>query len=135
MAVGVNVMLTVQLAEPARLVPQVLAEIAKSPGFVPDSATLLIAMALVPPLVRVTVWAAVVAPVVVEAKVRLVGATVEFAANPVPDKVTVWGLFAAASVKVRVAVRDPVAVGLNVMLTVQLAEPARLAPQVLAEMA
>ncbi len=54
MAVGVKVMLTVQVAEPARLVPHVLLAIAKSPGFVPESVTLVMVMALVPPLVRVT---------------------------------------------------------------------------------
>jgi hypothetical protein len=47
--------------------------------------------AAVPPLVRVTDWAAVVAPTVVAAKVRLVGATVALGPEPVPvpDKATV----------------------------------------------
>ncbi len=127
-------MLTVQLADPARLAPQVLLAIAKSPAFVPESATLVMAMAVVPPLVSVTDWADAVVPTVVDAKVRLVGATVAFAAlaeEPVPERATVCGLFPAPSVNVSVAVREPVAVGLNVILTVQLADPARLAPQVL----
>ena len=69
---------------------------------------------------------------------RLVGDTVAFAAlpdEPLPARATVCGLFPAASLKVRVAVREPVAVGLNVILTVQLADPARLAPQVLVAIA
>ncbi len=88
-AVGVKVMLTVQAAEPARLAPQVLAEMAKSLGFVPDSPTLLIVIALVPPLVRVTVWAVRVVPTVVAGKVRLVGETVALANIPDPDSATI----------------------------------------------
>ena len=43
---------------------------------------------------------------------------------PVPLKVTLWGLLGASSVKVRVPVREPEAVGLKVTLTVQLAPAA-----------
>src|SRR5579862_909161 len=111
-------MLTVQDAEPARLVPQVLAEIAMLP----------IAMAAVPLLVNVTAWAGLVEPGVVAAKVRLPGATLAFAATPIPDNATVCGLFAAESLNVRVALRGPAAEGANAMFTVQLEEGARLAP-------
>jgi hypothetical protein len=55
-------------------------------------------------------------------------ATVE--ALPVPVRVTVWGLEGSPSVIERVAVREPVAAGVKVTLTVQLAPPARLDPQV-----
>ena len=40
-------------------------------------------------MVRVTDCAVVVVPIVVDAKGRLVGATVEFAADPVPESATV----------------------------------------------
>jgi hypothetical protein len=131
---GVNVILTVQLADPASDAPQVLAEIAKSEASAPETAMLLMLMAAVPPLLNVTVWAEVVEPTTVAGKDRLPGATVAFAGLPVPDNATVWGLFPAESVNASVAVREPVADGVKVMLTVQLADPARDAPQVLAEM-
>ncbi len=130
-AVGLKVMLTVQVADPARLAPQVLPAIAKSPLLDPEIATLLILIAAGPPLLSVTVWAALVSPTVVAANVRLPGATVAFAGEPTPDNATVCGLLPAASVNASVAVREPAAVGLKVMLTVQVADPARLAPQVL----
>ena len=57
--------------------------------------------------------------------------TGELVAPPVPLRLTVCGLFAALSVKVRVPVAAPVAVGVNVTPTVQLAPAAMLAPQVL----
>ena len=52
---------------------------------------------------------------------------------PVPDSGTVWGLLLAESVKLSVAVRLPVAEGLNRIVAVQLAEAARLEPHVLLE--
>ena len=49
---------------------------------------------------------------------------------PVPDTATCCGLLLALSVKVSVAVRVPEVVGLKMMLAVQLAEAARVDPQV-----
>ena len=134
-AVGVNVTLTVQLPEPARAVPQVFAEMAKSPAFVPEIAMLLKLTGDVPPLVNVTVCGALVVATVVAVKVKLVGDTVALAAAPVPDSTTACGLFAAESVNAREAVRAPAAVGPNVTLTAQLDDPASVAPHVFAEIA
>ena len=53
------------------------------------------------------------------------------AETPEPVRLVVWGLPEALSVTVRVAVRVPVAVGLNVTLIVQLDAAATLVPQVL----
>ena len=132
---GVKSIPTVQLDEGARLAPQVLLAMAKSPGFAPEKARSVIVIALAPLLVSVRDWGVLVDPAAVAEKVRLPGANTALVSEPVPDNPTVWGLFPAASVNVRVAARDPLALGVNVMLTVQVAEPARLVPQVLAEMA
>ena len=136
-AAGVNVTLTVQFPDPAKVVPQVFAEIAKSPALVPEMAMLVMLIDAVPPFVNVTVWGELVAPTGVFANERLVGITDAFAVLlvPVPVNATVCGLFVAESVKVSVAVRVPAAVGVNVTLTVQLPEPAKVVPQVFAEMA
>jgi hypothetical protein len=128
-------MVAVQLAEAARLVPQVLLVILKSPGSAPEVAMLLIVIAAVPPLVKVTGFGAPPAPTSTLTQFRVVGLTealppvVEVA--PVPDNATVCGLLLAASVNDSVALRAPVAVGLNATIAAQLAEAARLAPQVL----
>ena len=50
---------------------------------------------------------------------------------PVPESATVCGLLVAVSVKLSVAVRVPVAAGLNRIVAVQLADAARLEPHVL----
>lgn len=65
-------------------------------------------------------------------KVKVVGDAVTLPVPPVPtpDTATCCGLFPALSVKLRVAVRVPEEVGLNRMVTVQLAEGARVEPQV-----
>ena len=64
-------------AEPAARLPdptgQVSAEIAKSPGLVPPSVTLLKVTGLLPVLVSVTLCAALVVPVFRKAKVKLAG--------------------------------------------------------------
>ena len=52
-----------------------------------------------------------------------------------PDTLTVCGLRGALSLTLSVPVAVPVAVGVNVMLTLQVLPAARVAPQVLAEMA
>src|SRR4051812_26362322 len=50
---------------------------------------------------------------------------------PVPLSATVWGLFAADSVIVKLPRRVPAAVGVNATLIVQLPLPANEAPQLL----
>jgi hypothetical protein len=52
------------------------------------------------------------------------------AATPVPESVTVCGELPAESVMLRMAAREPAALGLKVMLTVQEAEAASADPQV-----
>ena len=46
-----------------------------------------------------------------------------------PDSLAVWGLLLALSVTVNMALRVPIAVGVNVTSIEQLAPAARLAPQ------
>jgi hypothetical protein len=82
----------------------------------------------------VTDCGSLIAPAAVSPNERVLGVTLASSGLPVPDNATVWGLFPAESVNASVAVREPVADGVKVMLTVQLADPARDAPQVLAEM-
>lgn len=72
-AVGVNVTLIVQLASTANDAGQVFVS-AKSPEFGPVRVIPEIANATLPPLVKVTVWAALVVPMVCELNVKLVGA-------------------------------------------------------------
>ena len=48
---------------------------------------------------------------------------------PVPERLTLWGLPVALSVRVTAAVRDPLAVGVKVTLIVQLVPAATLEPQ------
>jgi hypothetical protein len=54
-AVGLNTVVIVQLADAARLAPQVFVEIVKSPGFVPLMATLLMVIDAVPTFFSVVV--------------------------------------------------------------------------------
>ena len=85
-AVGVNVILTVQLAPTATEPPQVLVS-AKSP----EAEILEMVRAALPVLETVTVCAALVVPTVWLAKVRVDGVTVAVVvgATPVPVSVTV----------------------------------------------
>jgi hypothetical protein len=64
----------------------------------------------------------------VAGKVRL-PVTVSELPNPVPVRLTVWGLPGALSLICKEAVRVPGPAGVNVTLTVQLAVPTILAPQ------
>ena len=130
-AVGVNVTPTAQLAPAARLVPHVLLEIAKGPLI----STLEIVRVVLWRLVRVTVTGALVVftatvPKFNELADRVTG---ELELLPVPLRLTVCGLFPALSVKVSVPVAAPVAVGVNVTPTLQVAPEATLVPQVLLE--
>jgi hypothetical protein len=134
-AVGVKVTAMLQLDEGARVAPQVLLAIAKSPALAPEMAMLFTVNAAVPPLVNVTVCGELVEPTACRAKDRLVGFTLAVSMAPVPESATVCGLVLAPSVKIRLATRAPNADGVNAMPTVQLAAGARLVPHVLLEMA
>jgi len=125
--VGVKVTLIVQLAPAAKVEPQVVVR-AKSPAFVPVKEVTIEARLVVPMLLRVTTWAELVVPATWLPKVRLPGARVT--PVPVPVRATVCGLPEALSVMESEAVREPIALGLNVMLKVQLSPTARVAPQV-----
>jgi hypothetical protein len=120
LAVGLNVTLIVHCAFAPTLPPQPLVS-AKSPALAPVRVTPVTVMAVEPLFVRVTVCAALAVPIGSEANVNVVGATpsVKPAAAPVPLKPTVCVVGDALSVIVMVAVREPLAPGLNVTLIVQ----------------
>jgi hypothetical protein len=96
---------------------------AKSPAFVPLTATLPIDNGAVPESVRVTDCAALALPTTCEPNDRLLGDNDTPGAVPVPDKATLWGLSGALSFTCTLALRAPVVEGLNVTEMVQL-EPA-----------
>jgi hypothetical protein len=128
-AVGRNVMLKVQLAPAARVEPQVVVRV-KSPEFVPVIEVLLMVMLAPPLLVKVTVWLLLVVFTCWLPKAIEVGDKLATGAIPVPVKATVCGLPEALSVTDSDALREPVAVGLNVIENVQLAPTASVDPQV-----
>jgi hypothetical protein len=134
-AVGLNTTLAEQLAAAARLVPHVLVEMAKAAALAPEMAILLMGMAALVPLLNVTICAELVEPTAVAAKDTPAGAavTVPVPLEPVavPDKATLCGLPVPVSVNLSVALRAPATVGAKIMSVVQLAEAARLVPQVL----
>jgi hypothetical protein len=134
-AAGLNKMVAVQLAEAARLAPHVLLEIVKSPALVPVIAMLPSVIAAELPLLSVADNDVPLELVLTLPNARLAGlaVTLPVEAVPVPESATVCGLLLAVSVKLRVAVRAPVAAGLKEMVAVQLANAARLAPHVLLE--
>src|SRR3989454_1070836 len=133
-AAGVNVTVKAQLADaatgpPARghgATPEPAT--AKSPGFEPARAMLVMLREAVPLLVRVTVCTGLVVLRRWSPKARLVGAKVTAGTIPVPASDTNCGLPGAVSVRVTVAVRAPAAVGVNVRLTRQLAPATTVAP-------
>src|SRR2546425_7151624 len=135
-AAGVNVTVKAQLADaatgpPARghgATPE--PAIAKSPGFEPARAMLVMLRVAVPLLVRVTVCAGLVVLRRWSPKARLVGAKVTAGTMPVPASDTDCGLPGASSVMVTVAVRAPAAVGVNLRVTGQLAPGPPDAPSV-----
>jgi hypothetical protein len=132
--VGLNSTDTPQLAEAARLEPQALAEMRKSPGFVPVSEMPLMVIEELVPLVSVEDWAALVEPTFTDPYERDVGLTVTLPLVPPganPESATVCGEFVAESVKLRVAVSVPPVTGAKATLAVQLAPAARLLPHVL----
>ena len=87
--------------------------------------------AALPVLLRVTVCAVLVVPTDWLPKARLVGERLTTVVVPVPERLTVCGLPVALSVRVTAALRVPLAAGVKVTLTVQLAPAATLAPQLL----
>src|SRR2546428_544881 len=123
-AVGVNVRLRRQLAPATTVAPfvQVVpAAMAKSPGFKPARAMLVMLRVAVPLLVRVTVGALLVF-FSGSATTEILAVTLPAAvAIPVPASDTDCGLPGASSVMVTVAVRAPMAAGVKLMLIVQLA--------------
>src|SRR3989442_199170 len=133
-AAGVNVTVKAQLADaatgpPARghgATPEPAT--AKSPGFEPARAMLVMLRVAVPLLVRVTVCAGLVVLRRRSPKARLVGAKVTAGTMPVPASDTDCGLPGASSVMVTVAVRALAAVGVNVRLRRQLAPATTVAP-------
>jgi hypothetical protein len=135
-AVGLNTTEAAQFPAAARLVPHVLLEMLKSPAFVPLIATLEIVTDALVLFDSVAACELLLVPTAEEVNVRLVGLDVTLPVLPAPEpvSVTLCGLFVAESVKLNVAVRVPVAVGLNTTDAVQLPDAARLVPHVLLEM-
>jgi hypothetical protein len=135
--VGAKTTDAAQLAEAASEAPHVLLLIWKSPGFVPEIATLLIVIADVPLFVSVAAFGAPLFPTATDTQFSVVGDTVAVPelVVPVPESATFCGLPVALSVKLRVALRLPEAPGLNVTDAVQLADAASVLPQVLLDMA
>ena len=132
-AVGVKLMLIVQVPLTARLegLTGQLVVWAKSPLFVPAMTMLVIVSGALPVFESVTTWATLLLlscwfPNAMEVGVKLAAAAV-----PAPVRLIVWGLPVALSLKVSVAARAPLAVGVNVTLMVQLAAGATRAPQLL----
>lgn len=126
-------MLAVQLAEAARVEPQLVEETAKSLASVPETPALLRVTEPEVPFVTVTICALLDEPVATLPKDKLVGVKVTLPEDPPaprPETATCCGLFPALSVKLSVAVRVPEAVGLNRIVTVQLADAASVEPQV-----
>jgi hypothetical protein len=123
-AVGVNVTEIWQLPPAARDVLQVLVS-PKSP----DAAIPVMLSALVPVLVKVTIWGLPVVPTVCEAKVNEFGLKSAIGPSPVPVKLADCGLPGAVSVTARLAVRDPAAFGVKVTLAVQLPPAGKELPQ------
>ena len=135
-AVGLNAIVAEQLAPAAKLAPHVLLEIKKSAAFAPPTAMLLIAIEAEPVFVRVIGFGPPVCPTATLTQFKLAGLTVadpEVPLVPVPDRATDCGLLLALSPNWRVADLAPAALGLKLIVAVQLAPDARVAPHVLLE--
>ncbi len=117
-AVGVNVILTAQLAPAASVVPQVIADWAKSPAFAPVNVMPEIVRVVLRLFLTVIFFAVLVVPTVWAAKVKLDGVT-DTGGVPVPVKLTDCGLLLALSVIVSAAVFAPGVTGANVTLILQ----------------
>jgi hypothetical protein len=123
-ALGVKVMEYVQLELAASKLPQVLAEMANC---VFEVEAEVIGRPTLPALVRVTIWAAVVVPTVVEAKVRA-GESAACGAVPAPVRVEVC--VPTLSESEMVAAKEAPESGVKVTAMVQLVPAARVAGQV-----
>src|SRR2546428_8803014 len=99
---------------------------AKSPGFKPARAMLVMLRVAVPLLVRVTDCTGLVVLRRWSPKARLAGAKVTAGAMPVPASDTDCGLPAASSATLRLALLAPVDAGWNFSPTLQLAPAARV---------
>lgn len=137
LTLGLSVSEMVQLEDAARLDPQVLLEMTKSPGSAPVTAMLLRVIAELAPLLSVAVCAELDEPTFTDPKDSEVGLMVTDPLAPPdanPDNPTVCGVGLAESLKFKVAVRVPLVFGAKVMFAVQLAFAARDGPQVFEKM-
>ncbi len=132
-APGVNVTGMVQVPAAGMLPAQVFPGSLKSVAFVPEKVTDAIFNAALPLLVSVIVCAAAVVPTLILAKVSEAGESeaADTGTKPVPVSAMVWGLSAALSVSVMVAVCGPDAVGVKVAEMVQVEFAGRVFGQVL----
>ena len=133
-AVGVNVILTVQFALAASVVPQVVADWAKSPAFAPVNVMPEIVRVVLRLFLTVIFFAVLVVPTVWAVKVKLDGVT-DTGAIPVPVKLTDCGLLFALSVTVSDAVFAPGVTGAKVTPILQDEWAPMLAPQALEDTA
>src|SRR5436190_33173 len=115
-AVGLNVTLIVQDRKSVVQGQRVLVCV-RAPLLVPVTARLVLLNAFVLPVWRVFGRVALLVVVMLLLNCRRAGAELT-AVAPEPVRLVLCGLFVALSVTVRVAVRVPVAVGLNVTLIV-----------------
>ena len=123
--IGENVILMLQLLGCANVALQVLLLIAKSP-----LATLLLMLSTAPPvLLRVTVLAVLVVPTPCEPKFHDVGLATLVLPWPVPVSAMLCGLPGALLAIVMLPLRVPIALGVNVMSSVQLPPKTRPLPQ------
>jgi hypothetical protein len=114
-AVGPNVMLTMQLPWAASWLPHVLVWVYAAGVVIEEIVTAVGCL-----LVTVTVFATLVVVTAWLPNAKVLGLTVT-GTTPLPVSETVCGLLLALSAIVKVPVRLPVAVGVSVTLTVQLA--------------
>ena len=125
-AVGANVTEIWQLPPAARDVLQVFVS-PKSP----EAAIPVMLSALLPVLVKVTIWGVLVVPTGCEAKLNEFGLKSAIGPSAVPAKLADCGLPGAVSLTAMLAVRDPAAVGVKVTLAVQLPLAGKELPQLL----
>lgn len=109
----------------------------KSPALVPVNAMLLIWMVPLPVFVKVTDFGPPAFPILTLAQLMEVGDTLAVDPEavpsdviPRPDSAICWGLLPELSVKFKLAVLFPEAVGLNKTVTLQVPEEGSEEPQV-----
>lgn len=131
-APGLKSMSALQVADAARLEPHVVVETSKSAASVPESPAPLRATEPDVLLLTVTVCDELVDPTLVVPNDKPVGdeVTLPVPLVPRPVRATCCGLPDASSLKFSVAVRVPEVVGLKRMVAAQLADAARVEPQV-----